>query len=149
MRLPLIVHERIGRWARQLRPRVASWPVVLVESRSAADLQGAASRSASPLVVLDLSVRLRANLEAIGRAVAASPNALLLALDPSATSDLPLLARELGATHVLTGPATPPEVEAILARWLPLALRRAEGDGWAPDRVPEAQPWDGLFPPLD
>jgi hypothetical protein len=56
------------------------------------------------------------------------------------------LARELGATHVLSGPVTPPEVTHLIARWLPLAQRQAESDGWssAPKGTPEPEPWNWL-----
>jgi len=146
-RVPLVIHERIGTWARQLRPRVVSWPVRLVETRSRADLEGALDRAACPLVLIDLSGRACDILEDLDAAARAAPDALILALDPSPTPGVAALARELGATHVLNGPVVPPRVVALLARWLPLARRRAEADGWAAE--PEPELWDrtvqGIF----
>lgn len=140
IRLPLVTHERLGNWARQLRPRVAGWPVRLVETRSADELAGALGRSACPLVVLDLGDRPRAGLEDLDRALPAAPNALVLALERTGQPAVALLARELGATHVLSGVATPPMVLNLLGRWLPLALRRAESDGWTRQLETETEP---------
>jgi len=53
--LPLVIHERLGNWARHLRPRLSAWPVRVVESRSTADLESALSRAACPIVVIDLA----------------------------------------------------------------------------------------------
>jgi hypothetical protein len=142
MRLPLVVHERLGIWARQLRPRVAAWPVHLVETRSAADLKRALARSSCPLVVLDLRDRVPAGIEDLALALQVAPNALVVVLDPSAGDGVAGLVRELGAAHVLSGVVPPPVVAELLARWLPLALHRAEADGWAPDRDPEPEPAD-------
>ncbi|MBX6314724.1 MAG: hypothetical protein IRY99_17685 [Isosphaeraceae bacterium] len=145
-RIPLVIHERLGHWARQIRPRVATWPVRVIETRSASDLAAALARSACPLVVLDLADRIRAALDELDRALPAAPNALVLVLDPGAHATVGPLARELGATHVLAGRVPPPEVLHLLARWLPLARRRAEADGWAGE--PEPEPWDLLVSPL-
>lgn len=144
-RLPLIVHERLGQWARQVRPRVAGWPVWLVETRSTEDLVQALDRSACPLVLLDLSARPHAGLEDVDRALQVSPNALLLVIDRAARPGLALVARELGATHVLQGVVPPPAVIDLLARWLPLAQRRAEADGWSVSPGPEPAAWESLL----
>lgn len=145
-RLPLIIHERIATWARQLRPRVVTWPVRVSETRSAADLERALKGSACPLVVADLARWPRQGLDDLERALAPSANALVLVLDPGTNPGVAALAREIGATLVLSGPATPPQVVGVLARWLPLAQRRAEADGWDGDPEPEAEPWD--LPPV-
>lgn len=128
---PLIVHERIGTWARQLRPRVAGWPVRLVETRSASDLVAALTGSACPIGVFDLSGRFRAGLDELDRAVDLAPAGLFLAFDDTGRPELADLARELGASHVLPSTTPPPAVVAVLARWLTLARRRAEAEGWA------------------
>jgi hypothetical protein len=140
--LPLIVHERQANWARQLRPRVAPWPVRLAETRTAADLVGALRGSASALVVADLRRVPARVLDDLGQGLAASPDALALVLDPDRLPGVPALARELGATHVLSGVATPPAVVELLARWLPLARRRLDARGWTADPEPPPQPWD-------
>lgn len=148
--LPLIIHERLGNWARQLRPRLSAWPIRVVESRSTADLEGALAGTAFPIVVIDLSRRPRAGLEDLDRALRASPRALALVLDPGEHEGVAPLAREIGATLVLSGVATPPAVARLIARWIPLALRRAEADGWSIARKPEPEPepWNWLAPHL-
>ena len=148
--LPLVIHERLGYWARHLRPRLLGWPARWVQSRSADDLESALAGAACPIVVLDLTRRVRAGLEDLDRAVQRAPNAMVLVLDPEAHEGVALLARELGATHVISGVATPPDVADLLARWLPLAQRQAESEGWsnAPPPVPEPEPWNWLTPLL-
>jgi hypothetical protein len=66
--LPLIIHERLGNWARQLRPRLAAWPIRLVESRSLADLERALAGTACPILVIDLDRQPRAGLDDLERA---------------------------------------------------------------------------------
>jgi hypothetical protein len=139
-RLPLAVHERLGRWARQLRPRVAGWPVRLVETRSAPELARALAGSACSLGLVDLGDRPLDGLDDLDFALRLAPDALVLVLDPSRCDEVASLARELGAAHVLSGVATPPAVVDLLARWLPLARRRAEAAGWV--AAPEPDPRD-------
>jgi hypothetical protein len=150
----LVIHERIGHWARHLRPRLADRPVRLAETRSTADLEAAlvAAGVACPVVVIDLSRRVRNGLEDLGRALQLAPEALALVLDPLGHDGVALLAREIGATHVITGPTTPPTVVGLLNRWLPLAQRRGELSGWtgpaAGPPEPEPEPWHWLAPLL-
>ncbi len=148
----LVIHERLGTWARHVRPRLAGGsPVRVVESRSPADLAAAVAGAACPVVLIDLGRRPRAALDDLDRALALAPDALVLVLDPEAHAGAALLARELGATHVLSGPATPPAVAALVGRWLPLARRRAEAAGWSvsPPDPPEPEPWNWLTPLLN
>jgi hypothetical protein len=148
-RIPLIVHERRALWAAQLRPRVAGWPVRLLETRSAAELAGALRRSPRPLLVADLGGRPVAALDDLAQAVPAAPGALVLVLDPGRTPGVALVTRELGATHLLAGPVPPPVVVALLERWLALARRRLELCGWPGlGDVEDAEPWEAaLVPP--
>jgi len=139
-RLPLVIHERLGIWARQLRPRLAGWPIRWSESRSPADLEAALRLESCPILLVDLADRPMAGLDALGIALTAAPNALSLVLDPAARPGVAILAREIGATQVLSGNAPPPAVAALVARWLPLARRRAEADGWAADPGPAPDP---------
>ncbi len=141
MRASLIIHERRGRWARQLRSRVAAWSVHLTESRSRDDIKFAAAKSASPLILMDLGNRLRPGLDDLDFTARHAPNALILVLDGTRTPGFATLARELGATLVLPAMVPPPSVLEILARWLPIARSRSETDGWAEDRRPEPEPW--------
>jgi hypothetical protein len=148
--LPLVIHERLGNWARQLRSRLSGWPIRLVESRSAADLEAALTGIACPIVVLDLAQRPRPGLDDLSRVAEVAPRALVLVLDPEAREGVAPLARELGATHVLSGVVTPPAVANLIARWIPLALRRTESEGWSRAREPETGPdaWNWLAPAL-
>lgn len=141
----LVIHERLGNWGRQIRPRAVRWPARVVETRSTADLEAALTRSACPILLIDLGDRVRAGLEDLHRAVRTAPNALALVLDPKGRPEVAALARELGATVVLSGITTPPSVVALLTRWLPLARRRAEEDGWAGDTKAAVDPLDSLL----
>jgi hypothetical protein len=149
--LPLIIHERLGNWVRQLRPRLSAWPIRLVESRSAADLEGALAGTACPIVVIDLDRRPGAGLDDLERATRTAPSALVLVLDPGGHDGVAVLARELGATHVFSGVVTPPTVARLLERWIVLAQRRTETDGWSGARKPEpeSEPWNWLAPYLN
>lgn len=146
----LVIHERNGNWARQVRPRLGETPARVLETRSAVDLEAALSGAACPVVLIDLGRRPRAALDELDLVLRVAPDAMVLVLDPESHDGAALLARELGATHVVSGPATPPAVAALLARWLPLSKRRAESAGWsrsAPE-PPEPEPWNWLTPLL-
>jgi hypothetical protein len=146
LNLTLVIHERLGGWARQLRPRLVGWPIRWIESRSASDLEAALKGTACPIVVIDVARSPRAGLEDLDRAVQTAPNALILVLDPESHEGVAPLAREIGATHVIAGVVTPPTVADLLTRWLALAQRQTESDGWSrslkPD--PEPEPWNWL-----
>ena len=148
----LVVHERIGHWARQVRPRLSDRPLRLIQTRSGADLETAlaGAGSACPVVLIDLARRVRAGLEDLERASRVAPESLVLVLDPDRHDGVALLARELGATHVLSGPVPPPDVAALLVRWLALSPKRAESAGWCgpePEQV-APEPWNWLAPLL-
>jgi hypothetical protein len=148
--LVVVIHERLGNWARHLRPRFLAWPIRWAETRSTADLEAALAGVACPVVLVDLGRRVRAGLEDLDRAAQAAPGGLFLVLDPEPREGVAMLARELGATHVFSGPVTPPEVARLLARWFPLAQRLAESDGWSNVREPgpQPEPWNWLAPLL-
>ena len=148
--LTVVLHERLGNWARHLRPRLIDWPVRWVETRSSDDLRVAVAGVACPVVLIDLARRPRLGLDDLDLVVQSAPDALVLVLDPDASEGVAALARELGATHVLSGVAIPPDVAALVARWLPLARRRAERQGWSPASrpEPEPEPWNWLNPLL-
>lgn len=149
----LVIHERIGNWARHLRPRMAAWPARLVETRTAADLVTALTGEACPLLVLDTGGRPAAALDELERALAVAPDTLALVLNPARNGPVTMLAREIGATLVLEGPVTPPAVAALLDRWMPISIRRAEAAGRPmadpPPTLPEPWCWlpEGRFTP--
>lgn len=140
----MAIHERRANWARQLRPRLADGPAPIqwAESRSAGELVAAVAGAACPVVVIDVGARPRGALEALDAAVRAAPNALVLVLDAAARPEVETFARELGATDVLGGHWPPPAVADRVARWLPLARRRAEADGWSPNPPLPVPPWE-------
>ena len=55
MRVTVILHERLGNWNRQLRPRLSEHPVRWFESRSPADLEVLLEGLAFPVVLIDLA----------------------------------------------------------------------------------------------
>jgi hypothetical protein len=148
MALPLLVtHERLGTWARHLRPRLAAPTMGIglvrwVESRSSVDLDRAVRGVPAPVVLIDVADRPRAMLEDLDLATQAAPYGFFLVLDSKGHPDVAGLARELGATLVLSGFVPPPRVADLLARWVPIARRRAEVDGWAVPQEPEPEPWE-------
>ena len=53
-RVAVILHERLGHWNRQLRPRLHDRPVRWFETRSRADLDHLLVGLACPVVLIDL-----------------------------------------------------------------------------------------------
>ena len=75
-----------------------------------------------------------------------APDARVLVLDPEFHDEAAGLARELGATHVASGYVPPPFVASLLARWIELAQRSMDRDGWSRASLPDAstEPWAWL-----
>lgn len=145
-RVAVIVHERLGHWAGQLRPRLGDQPLRWFETRSRVDLEGVLAGLAYPVVVIDLGPHAAAGLEAVDLVGRRAPDARILVLDPQAHPQVPGLARQLGATHVVAGFVPPPEVARWLARWIDLARPAIERAGWSRPLVPspETEPWGWL-----
>jgi hypothetical protein len=137
-RVAVVVHERLGKWAAQLRPRLRDRPVRWYETRSRADLVGVLAGLATPVVVIDLARREMEGLADLAEAVRLCPGAFALVLNPEEDDAVERLARELGATHVISGFAVPPEVAALVDRWIGLAARAAERGEWTRPLVPDA-----------
>ena len=119
----IIVHERIATWTGKLRPRFVNDPQVhWVESRSNADLSAAVAAVGldRAIVIVDLRGRTLWGLEGLDALNEVSHNVWSLVLDPESIPEVPVLARELGATLVLSGVVVPPRVEILLRRWLSL-----------------------------
>ena len=129
--LRLVIHERLGYWARHLKPRLVGWPIAWVSTRSTADLEAALRSTACPIVVIDVGDRPRAATEDLDRAMGTAPQALILVLDPRAHDGFAAVALELGASHVMTGGVVPPAVSDLLALWVRLAQTRNEAEGWS------------------
>jgi len=146
--LRLVIHERLGYWARHLKPRLVNWPIAWFGTRSSADLEAALRSTACPIVVIDVADRPRAAMEDLDRAMRTAPHALTLVLDPRAYDGVAAAALELGASHVMTGGVIPPAVSDLLVRWIRLAQTRNEADGWSLPLVSEPEPWGGLAAPI-
>ena len=141
----LITHERLGFWARQLRPRISEWGFGLVESRSVEDLQSAAEKSACPIILVDFRDADRIRFEDLLITRITAPASLILVLIPITLPSLSRIMIEAGATAVLPGSAPPPEVLGQLQRWIELARTRTLADGWAMNRRAEPEPWELLL----
>jgi len=127
----VVLHERRGNWARQLRPRLQGWPVRWFESRSAADLAAAINGLVAPVVVIELGKDPSGPLEDLIGLIERNSSARVLVIDPEAREGVEALARELGAAHVVSGFAPPPEIAGLIERWIRLALVEAELAGWS------------------
>jgi hypothetical protein len=145
-RVAVILHERLGNWNRQLRPRLHDQPIRWFESRSRADLDGLLTGLAYPVVLIDVGRYPAAALSDLEHVLHRVSDARVLVLDPAAHDGLTGLARELGATHAASGFVTPPFVANLLSRWVELARRHIERDGWSRMSHPvnEAEPWAWL-----
>jgi hypothetical protein len=145
-RVATILHERLGNWARQLRPRLHDLPIRWFETRSLADLDRVLAGSVSPVVLIDLGSQTAAGLSSLPKIFDRAPDAWVLVLDPDAHIGVASVARELGATHVIPGFVPPPVVVALVRRWVELAQRRIEQAGWRPSLSPDldADPWSWL-----
>ncbi len=144
MRSTLIVHERLARWARRLRPRADCWGARLVESRSVVDLAAAAT-AACPVVLIDPAGSPRDGFDALLTVRRIAPQALVLVVADAMPTDFPGAAREAGATLIM--PSTTPLslVLDLIPRWLDLARQRSQADGWAADRRVDPEPWEALM----
>jgi len=127
----VILHERLGTWSSQLRPRVQVRPVHWIETRSATDLDQALVGLACPVVLIDLKRNVVEGLSNLDRLTRLFPGARVLVLDPEAHDGVAELARELGATHVLSGFVPPPEVACLIDRWISLAEIQTDRAGWS------------------
>ena len=130
-RMVVILHERLGTWSAQLRPRVQGRPVHWIETRSATDLDKALIGLACPVVLIDLKRNVLEGLSNLDRLMRLFPGTWVLVLDPEAHDGVAELARELGATHVISGFVPPPEVACLIDRWITLAARQTDRAGWS------------------
>ena len=93
---PIVIHERLGAWSRQLRPRLAGDAIAWSESRSASDLVRALAGSVAAIVVVDLGDAPARRLDDLALARRSARDGLILALDPRGRPDVSPIARELG-----------------------------------------------------
>jgi hypothetical protein len=146
VRVPVILHERLGAWNRQLRPRLCELPVRWFESRSLADLEAILESLAFPIVLIDMGRQPVDGLTALELVCIRTPSARTLVLDPEVRADVRDLARELGATHVGSGFVPPPIVASLIARWIVTVRNRIQSAGWSRTSFPEtaSEPWGWL-----
>ncbi len=145
-RVAVILHERLGNWVRQLRPRLHGQPIRWVETRSRGDLDAVLTGLACPIVLIDLGQRATAGLMDLDLVRERVPDAWVLVLDSEANCGVPELARELGATYAFSGFVPPPVVADLVARWVAAAALRIERVGWSRTSFPETEtePWSWL-----
>jgi hypothetical protein len=145
-RVAVILHERLGKWIRQLRPRLFDQPVRWFESRSPEDLERILTGLACPVVLVDLGRHSAAGMKDLSLVLLRTPQARVLVLDPESEPGVAELARELGATHVFSGDVPPPVIADLLARWIVVAQKVIERAGWSRTTFPESEtdPWGWL-----
>ncbi|QDV36575.1 hypothetical protein [Tautonia plasticadhaerens] len=127
----VVIHERRGSWAAQLRGRLHHRPVRWRETRGTEGLLDALGGSPCPILVLDVGPRAAEGLDRLVRASARAPSALILALDPEDRPEVRHLARPAGASMLWSGFAPPPDVAALVDRWIDVARLRASRAGRA------------------
>ncbi len=145
-RVPVILHERLGNWIRQLRPRLYEQPVRWFESRSTRELEVLLTGLAFPVVVIDLDRHAAAGLKDLSLVSLRVPDARILAIDPEGLAEVAGMARELGATHVFSGFVPPPIIADLVAHWIASARRSIERAGWSRTSFPDSEtdPWSWL-----
>ena len=129
-RITLIIHERLGNWARQLRPRMISPTLKVRETRSAADLALAVQQDRFALVVVDLRSGPAEMLADLNQNREQLADTLTLVLDPDQNPAAATLAQELGVTLVRSGFVSPPDIVRLLEQWALLAQQRINASGW-------------------
>lgn len=146
MRVAVVLHERLGGWKRQLRPRLSELPVRWFETRSTRDLGEVLGGLAHPIVLIDLARQPLDGIAALELVRTRVDGAFTLVLDPENRPELRDLARELGATQVCSGFAPPPAVAGLISRWIAIAGDRTGSAGWSRTNFPanSTEPWDWL-----
>ncbi|HEX3449879.1 MAG TPA: hypothetical protein VHS97_16615, partial [Isosphaeraceae bacterium] len=81
-RVAVILHERLGHWNRQLRPRLHDQRIRWFETRSRGDLDNLLIGLSCPVVVIDLGRQPTLGLQDLMRVLERAPDARVLVLDP-------------------------------------------------------------------
>lgn len=126
----VVLHERSGAWARQLRARLDDVPARWFETRSTADLLAATRACTSPVVLIEAAPDPAPALRDLAVLAASASSPFVLFVDPRGRPEVLGAARESGATRAVSGRVTPPEVAALAARWISLAGRAVDREGW-------------------
>ncbi len=96
-----------------------------------AELERSLIGLACPVVLIDLRRNIEEGLIDLDRLMRLAPGSLVLVLDPERQEGVAGLARELGATHVISGFVPPPEVAVLVDRWITLADGKTARAGWS------------------
>lgn len=147
-RVLVIVHDRSETWHRQLRGRTTRPSTRWVETRTPNDLARALDLSTAPVVVISLGESIRPGLQDLALVSARSPDALAMVIDPVGRPGVAGLARELGAALAVGPETTPPRVASLVDRWIGLAARRLEAEGWSPAVAPDPDTWESWLAAL-
>jgi hypothetical protein len=116
----------------------------LIETRTRSDLEVILTGLACPVVLIDPGAHVTNGLLDVDLVARQAPDALILVNNPESNAAVASLARELGATHVLSGFVPPPDVAGLLLRWIVLARRQIERDGWSRASETELDPTEDL-----
>src|SRR5262249_2541635 len=104
--------------------------VRVFETRSRADLEAILTGLSCPVVLVDPGMQVEIGLRDLIVVHTHAPDALVILNSAQRNPEVSSLARELGATHVLSGFVPPPDVAGLLKRWIFLCRRRIEQSGW-------------------
>jgi hypothetical protein len=126
---------------------LAGEPVVVIETRSAADLAGILHGRPRGVLVADLARNPIRILEDLAISAASLDDWSTLVLDPNRVVVDRRRLGTLPVTHLATGFAVPQEVAGLVLRWAGLLQRRDAPAGWVgPWAEDEGAPWRLGFP---
>ncbi|WP_165071705.1 hypothetical protein [Paludisphaera rhizosphaerae] len=140
----VVLHERSGVWARQLRARLDGAPVRWAETRSTAGLLEAVIGDATPVVLIEGGPDPEKALREVAQVVERGSSPLIMFIDPFDRLDVMDAARDLGVTRAVSGRVAPPEVAELIGRWIGLSAKAYASEGWSrprpadPSRDPSA-----------
>ena len=136
-RVAVILHERLGHWNRQLRPRLHDRPIRWFETRSRADLDSLLIGLACPVVLIDLGrhpIEGLKDLDAHCRSGFRCAQCSCSTRTP--TTRLPAWRVSWAPLTSWPGFVPPPIVARLLARWIELARRQLEARRLVANFVP-------------
>jgi hypothetical protein len=99
-----------------------------------------------PVVLIDLGRDPATGLRDLQCVIDRAADALVVVVDPESRRAVRRLARELGAALVLSGYVSPAFVAGLLERWIELAQRSIDREGWSRVSVADnaTDPWAWL-----
>ncbi len=136
----LAILERLGVLARQLRPRLRTSDLVLIEVRSEADLTDRWPGVGRPLLLVDAGTDPASAGRTIAQVARRFPETWILALTSEEPEDMARLLM-VGATRVLPISTPPPRLADSLTRWAKQAGTLRDQRGWHRPITPIQRPW--------